>query len=228
MSNGNLQITENSQMQFIDSIDTNLVQKAVSKIQTIQTTLKAVLVSGKDYGTIPFCGDKPTLLKPGAEKIQMALGLLVEYELLNHTEDFDSGFFSYTIKARAKDNFGNCIAQGVGHANSKEKKQHTKTDNTEEKKRQTAIDKANTVLKMAKKRAQVDCILTVASLSEVFTQDLEDLNQNKPTGGENTVKKICTGCNAEISDKVAGFSQNSFGTPLCMDCQKKAKENKGA
>ena len=33
---------------------------------------------------------------------------------------------------------------------------------------------ANTVLKMAKKRAQVDGALTVASLSEIFTQDLED------------------------------------------------------
>jgi hypothetical protein len=35
---------------------------------------------------------------------------------------------------------------------------------------------ANTVLKMAKKRAQVDATLTVASLSEIFTQDIEDLS----------------------------------------------------
>ena len=34
---------------------------------------------------------------------------------------------------------------------------------------------ANTVLKMAKKRAQIDAVLTVASLSEIFTQDMEDL-----------------------------------------------------
>ena len=33
----------------------------------------------------------------------------------------------------------------------------------------------NTILKMAKKRAFVDAILQVASLSEIFTQDLEDL-----------------------------------------------------
>src|SRR5690606_10327768 len=32
-----------------------------------------------------------------------------------------------------------------------------------------------TCLKMAKKRAQIDATLTVASLSEVFTQDIEDM-----------------------------------------------------
>mgnify|MGYP001236398458 FL=1 len=36
---------------------------------------------------------------------------------------------------------------------------------------------ANTILKMAKKRAQVDATLTVASLSEVFTQDIEDMKE---------------------------------------------------
>lgn len=36
---------------------------------------------------------------------------------------------------------------------------------------------ANTILKMAKKRAQVDATLTVASLSEIFTQDIEDMAQ---------------------------------------------------
>ena len=34
----------------------------------------------------------------------------------------------------------------------------------------------NTVLKMAKKRALVDAALLVASLSDVFTQDLEDMD----------------------------------------------------
>ena len=33
----------------------------------------------------------------------------------------------------------------------------------------------NTILKMAKKRAFIDAVLQVASLSEVFTQDVEDM-----------------------------------------------------
>jgi len=33
----------------------------------------------------------------------------------------------------------------------------------------------NTILKMSKKRAFIDSVLQVASLSDVFTQDLEDM-----------------------------------------------------
>jgi hypothetical protein len=36
-------------------------------------------------------------------------------------------------------------------------------------------DLANTVLKMAKKRAQIDAILTATAASDIFTQDIEDL-----------------------------------------------------
>jgi ssDNA-binding Zn-finger/Zn-ribbon topoisomerase 1 len=39
-------------------------------------------------------------------------------------------------------------------------------------------DVYNTVLKMAKKRAQVDCTLTAVGASDVLTQDLEDLAAN--------------------------------------------------
>jgi hypothetical protein len=36
-------------------------------------------------------------------------------------------------------------------------------------------DVANTVLKMAKKRAQVDCAIALARVSDMFTQDIEDM-----------------------------------------------------
>ena len=36
-------------------------------------------------------------------------------------------------------------------------------------------DVANTVLKVAKKRAQIDAVLTVTTASDIFAQDLEDL-----------------------------------------------------
>lgn len=179
MPNEIVSIETKKELQFVDSVNIQAVQVAIQKINTIQATLKSVLVADKDYGLIPGCGKKPALLKPGAEKIQMALGLLIEYTLIKSTEDFESGFFSYTLKAVAKDARANTvIAEGVGHCNTKEKKQKVKSDTTEDAKRQTAIDKANAVLKMAKKRAQVDCILTVASLSDIFTQDIEDSTDN--------------------------------------------------
>ena len=33
---------------------------------------------------------------------------------------------------------------------------------------------------------------------------------------------ICTGCGADISEKVLHYSVNKYGQPLCMDCQKMA------
>lgn len=42
----------------------------------------------------------------------------------------------------------------------------------------------NTCLKMAKKRAHVDAILTVTAASDIFTQDLEDMGEVLPTAAE--------------------------------------------
>ncbi len=39
-------------------------------------------------------------------------------------------------------------------------------------------DNYNTVLKMAKKRALVDAVLTATAASDIFTQDLEDITAN--------------------------------------------------
>jgi len=40
-------------------------------------------------------------------------------------------------------------------------------------------DSFNTILKMAKKRAHVDAVLTALSVSDMFTQDLEEIKQNQ-------------------------------------------------
>jgi peroxiredoxin family protein len=41
--------------------------------------------------------------------------------------------------------------------------------------RTNPADVANTILKMAKKRAQVDAVITCTAASDIFTQDIEDL-----------------------------------------------------
>ena len=40
----------------------------------LRDCMRAVLVSGTDYGTIPGMGDKPSLFKPGAEKLLQWFG----------------------------------------------------------------------------------------------------------------------------------------------------------
>jgi hypothetical protein len=130
------------------------------------------VVPGHDIGIIPGT-EKPSLLKPGAEKIVMMMGLSSCYEIMDKVEDYEKGFFSYNIRCTLSRN-GYDICEGVGNCNSRESK-YVKAD---------PYSVANTILKMAKKRAYVDAALSVASLSDIFTQDIEDMDslRIKPNG----------------------------------------------
>jgi hypothetical protein len=98
----------------------------------------------------------------------MLLGLTSEYEIIEKIQDYEDGFFAYTIRCILTKG-GQVITNGLGHCNSKEKKYDGD--------KQDKYMLGNTCLKMAKKRAQVDAALTVGSLSNIFTQDLEDMVQ---------------------------------------------------
>ena len=153
---------------LIENVNLQQVQATMDKIQRFQAVVQRTLKLDHDYGKIPGTGSKPTLLKPGAEKILMLMGLTSEYEITERVQDYDAGFFAFTVKCTLSKN-GLKVTEGVGHANTREKRYTSGNQ-------QDAYTLANTVLKMAKKRAQVDAALTVASLSEIFTQDLEDFS----------------------------------------------------
>lgn len=165
MNNSQIVVQENPMM-IIDGIKLDRVQQSMEKIQDFQKVIQNTLVEGHDYGQAFYGASKPSLLKPGAEKILMLLGLSSEYEIIEKIQDYDDGFFAYTVRCILKKN-GQVITEGLGHCNSKEKKY--------EGDKQDKYMLGNTCLKMAKKRAQVDAALTVGSLSDIFTQDLEDM-----------------------------------------------------
>jgi len=154
---------QNTSLSLIDTVDINTVQTTLAKIGQFQMVVQNTLKANHDYGIIPGT-DKPTLLKPGAEKIQMLFGVTSEYEVTERIQDYDKGFFAFTVRCTIFKN-GIKITEGVGHCNTREKKYVN----------QDPYTLANTCLKMAKKRAQIDATLTIASLSDVFTQDMEDL-----------------------------------------------------
>lgn len=180
-------------LSIIDTVEIDNIATTMNKIAQMQAVVQKTLKNGQDYGEIPGT-NKPTLLKPGGEKICMLFGLNPEYDFLQTTEDYEKEFFSYNIRCTLYRN-GQAVAQGVGSCNSKEKKYRFmnvdvvpenyigyqeeitdkygrvryKINNTD------VCSLVNTILKMAKKRAFIDAVLQVASLSEVFTQDLEDM-----------------------------------------------------
>jgi len=156
-------MSEVNSLSIIESVDISSIESTTRKINEFQAIVKKNLKQDKDFGIIPGCS-KPTLLKPGAEKILMLMGLQSTYEIIDSTRDWKEGFFQYQVRCTLEKG-GIVITQGLGCCNSREKKYVRQDPYT--------ID--NTILKMAKKRSQVDAALTVASLSEVFTQDVEDI-----------------------------------------------------
>lgn len=180
-------------LSIIDTVEIENIANTMAKIQQMQSVVKKTFKKGHDFGEVPGTS-KPTLLKPGGEKICMLFGLNPEYEFLQSAEDYDKEFFSYNIKCTLFKN-GQPVAQGVGSCNSKEKKyRFINVDEIPENyigiseeitdkygRKRYKINNpdicslVNTILKMAKKRAFIDAVLQVASLSEVFTQDIEDM-----------------------------------------------------
>ena len=154
---------QETQLSIIENISMTQVSGTLQKIYQFQQLVNSQLKKDHDYGVIPHT-QKPTLLKPGAEKILMLMGITSEFEIADSTRDWEKGFFQYQVRCKLFKN-GLLLTEGLGAANTKETKF--------EKANPFSID--NTILKMAKKRALVDATLLVGSLSDVFTQDMEDL-----------------------------------------------------
>lgn len=139
--------------------------EAKERIKKLQTFVQDMMTPGVDYGHIPGC-NKPTLLKPGAEKLCDIYGFGKQIEILNRVEDWEVGFFSYEVKTiLISKRTGAVESEGVGCCNTRERKY----------KNQDAFSIANTVLKMAKKRSFVDAVLSATRSSDLFTQDIEDI-----------------------------------------------------
>lgn len=189
-------------------------EKVQKQIYLIQEVMKKVMKEGEHYGIIPGC-DKPSLLKPGAEKLSCTFHLAPSYTITKTS--LPEGHREYEVMARltlqGTDTF---IGEGVGICSTMESKYRyrnvsdyeiTGEDIPKDAKEKKAeyrkqgfgmkkvdgiwqwvkykadskvenpdiADTYNTVLKMAKKRAHVDAILTATAASDIFTQDAEDL-----------------------------------------------------
>lgn len=175
------------------------IQDAVRRYNAVIEFTKTVMKPDKDYGTIPGT-NKPTLLKPGAEKLCSLFALVPEFELADRILDFDKGLFYFQYRCKLYRD-GALVGTGVGSCNSREVKYRYR--NVAENKA-SAEDKAsairtetkngkygtykvyvienrepfdlvNTLDKMAQKRALIAATLITTNASEFFTQDVEDM-----------------------------------------------------
>lgn len=123
----------------------------------------------QDYGVIPGTS-KPTLLKPGAEKLCRLFSLYPQLELIQSITDFDKPLFHYHYRCTIY-RHGEPVGQGEGCCNSKEKKY--------EKQAHKIYDLTNTICKIAQKRAMVSAVLVAVGASQFFTCDLEDIEPDE-------------------------------------------------
>jgi hypothetical protein len=171
------------------------------RVDMVLELMANVLEDGKDYGRIPGT-DKPTLYKPGAEKLCMAFQLASARPLIEDISTPDEIRYRVAVPIEASD--GRVLAVGMGEASSNEEKyrwrrpvcdeeffdtpEHLRREKWFKAKgegspwkakqiRTSPADIANTVLKMAHKRAFIHATLLATAASSVFNQDLEDFTK---------------------------------------------------
>ena len=89
----------NELMKLIDTVEIDDVATSLNKVARVQQAIAGTLKSGQDFDTIPGT-NKPTLLKPGAEKILMMFGLTSEFgkykgQLLGEIFDKDTSYVTW-------------------------------------------------------------------------------------------------------------------------------------
>lgn len=167
-----------------------------AQVNLMQDVMAEVMRDGTHYGTIPGTKSK-SLYKAGAEKLMATFRLAAKPEVQDLS---DGGEIAYRVTVNLLSANGAFIGAGIGECSSAEDKyswrasicdeefdatpenrrriKFSKYQGRVEKKKQVRTnpaDVANTILKMAKKRAQVDAVITATAASDIFTQDIEDL-----------------------------------------------------
>lgn len=176
-------------------------QELLNRVERIREVQLKVMKDGVDFGTVQGCGDKPTLLKPGAETLLLAFQMAAIPDQLTIQDLGNEDEVRYRIVTPIIHiPTGRVCGHGVGECSSLEEKYKWRKavcqeefDETDPDRRRVKwaksregayqvyqvrtnkADVANTVLKMGKKRSLVDGALTVTAASRIFTQDLEEM-----------------------------------------------------
>lgn len=198
------------------------------QVNLIQEVMRDVMHDGEHYGKVPGCGDKPSLLKAGAEKLAFVFRLAPKFIIKE--EKLERGHIKIDVTCQMHKQDGTFLGEGVGSCSTMETKYRFRAgcgtltdvvvpkaywDNRQENPKAAGLilkklaneaghegdkfgtkkedgiwyistfgdrvehdnpaDFYNTVVKMAKKRAQVDATLTCTAASDIFTQDIEEM-----------------------------------------------------
>lgn len=173
-------------------------------VNLIQQVMKSVMIKDTHYGVIPGC-DKPSLYKAGSEVLLTTFRISVDPEIIDKSTDDEISYeikvrgihqatgiivgvgigSCSSSEEKYKWRSAVCDEEWEETPESRRRVKWSKAWNDKTRKkdivkkvkqvRAEIADQRNTVLKMAKKRAQIDMTLTATGASDIFTQDIEDL-----------------------------------------------------
>jgi hypothetical protein len=179
-------VAEPSEVLAVQDLTRDLVQKALKE--------------GRDYGTVPGV-ERPTLLKPGAERILLAFGCTAAFHVEASEIDHDREVRWVKRKKVWRNQFKGDRAFTWGEESGVSLGLYRYVVRCDLTNRDTGefvasfsgscstleskyVDRPreceNTVLKMACKRALVGAVLVAFGLSDQFTQDVEDAAGDRP------------------------------------------------
>lgn len=172
--------------------------EVIDHARAVQEVMQAIMKEDTHYGRIPGT-DKPVLLKAGAEALCVAFRIADEFRV-DDLSTADAIRYRVTCIGRHQLT-GIELGTGVGEGSTGEEKYKWRRAVCDEEFEDTPAsmrrvkygrksggffttkqirtepaDLANTVLKMACKRAKMAMVLSVTGASDIFTQDLEDLD----------------------------------------------------
>ena len=172
------------------------VAEIQARTRAIKKLISEAMVENVDFGVIPGT-QKKSLWKSGAEKICAMFRIADRYSV----DDLSSGnVIRYRVTCQGISASGEVLGEGMGEASTAEEKFRWRKavcdeefDDTPETHRRVKYargqggshykvkqvmtneaDSANTILKMAQKRAKLGMVLGVTACSDDFTQDVVD------------------------------------------------------
>lgn len=176
--------------------------EVIARVHRIQEVMAKLMKKDVHFGTIPGT-PKPTLYKPGAELLLMTFRIAASPAHIEDLSTADEVRYRVTVRG-ANQLTGEIVGEMVGECSSSETKyrwikpvcdqEWEETDPAMRREkwfkgygdkppykakqiRSSPADVANTILKMATKRALIAMTLVALGASDIFAQDLEDLTE---------------------------------------------------
>lgn len=89
------------------------IDSLIAQVAKVQQAMSSVMTDGEHYGVIPGTSGKPTLLKPGAEKLCLLFRLAPDYDITRR--ELPGGHVEYEIVCTLRHiPSGHCVGQGLG------------------------------------------------------------------------------------------------------------------